>query len=161
MKIRSSLSHKEYLSAMKSHMESYTDFGVQRFTGLFIGRFFSVTHHSGFEWNRRFTNEKQRVIGFVKKDAEGCTVHCVRLAGYTNPLSLIGFTLLYFLIFSLQDGGFHLLIGKHWWMPLVGALITAVISAAGSCLTERGEEGSRMINALILDPVDPYSVMRY
>lgn len=160
MKIRSPLSSKQYLSAMKSHMESFTDFGVQRYTGIFVGRFFSVTHHSGHEWNRRITNEKQRAIGFVAKDAEGCTVHCIRLAGYTNPISLIVLTLLYSLAFCVQEQGFDLLL-KVWWMPVVCTLLTAVISAAASCWTERGEEGARMINALLIDPVDPFSVKQY
>ena len=66
MKYDSNLPYYAYLSAMKEQMSGFTEFGIERFTGTIIGGFFSITYHSGHEFNRRITNEKHRAIGFAK-----------------------------------------------------------------------------------------------
>lgn len=91
MKYDSNLPYFEYIAAMKAHMSSFMELGIERFTGTIIGGFFSITYHSGHEFNRRITNEKHRAIGFARPNGNGTKISCVRLVGMTNPLSLIGF----------------------------------------------------------------------
>lgn len=104
MKVVSKLPCSIYLYKMKQQMGRFTDFGIERLTGVVIGKFFSVTYHSGHEFNRRITNEKHRAIGFVKPCEDGTEVLCIRLAGMTNPLSLIGLFSFCFLICLLRGG---------------------------------------------------------
>ena len=39
MRLESQMTFAEYLAAMKEQMSSFTDFGLERFTGINIGRF--------------------------------------------------------------------------------------------------------------------------
>ena len=94
MIIRNHLSPKEYLSAMKGRMSGHFELGQERFTGFFLGRLFYVTHHAGYEWNRRITNEKSAALGYVKKVETGCEVHCIRFRGMLCPLQFIPFYLI-------------------------------------------------------------------
>lgn len=159
MKYRSDLSCSAYLFSMKEQMSGFTEFGIERFTGIFIGRFFSVTYHSGHEFNRRITNEKHRAIGFIKPDDKGTMVSCIRLAGLTNPLSLIGIFAFCFLIVLLR-GGFEVAIMPQMLMVNVAiTLITALLTAFTDSITERGQEGSKILTAFLIDPADFYSLV--
>ena len=159
MKLISTLPLDVYLYEMKQQMGSFTAFGLERLTGIVVGRFFSVTYHSGHEFNRRITNEKHRAIGFARPCQEGTQIHCIRLAGMTNPLSIIGLYAFCFLICLLR-GGFELALMPE--MMIANAAITLVAALASaflSSITERGQEGSKMLTAFLLDPVDYYSLM--
>lgn len=159
MKVISKLPCEVYLYEMKEHMGGFTEFGIERFTGIIIGRFFSITYHCGHEFNRRITNEKHRAIGFVRSCENGTQVSCIRLAGMTNPLSLIGLFGFCFLICLLR-GGFELALMPE--MMIANAAITlvaALITAFTDSITERGQEGSKMLTAFLIDPVDYYSLM--
>ena len=58
MVYHSSQNAKDYLQAMKQQMSGHFQFGVERYTGFFFRNCFYVTHHAGFEWNRKITNQK-------------------------------------------------------------------------------------------------------
>jgi len=159
MKYHSNLPCSRYLSAMKEQMSGVTEFGIERFTGTIIGRFFSITYHSGHEFNRRITNEKHRAIGFVRPDGDGTLISCVRLAGLTNPLSLLGIYAFCFLIGFLR-GGFELALRPELLVAnLVITLVSALVTALTDSITERGQEGSRTLTAFLINPSDYYSLV--
>jgi hypothetical protein len=159
MKVISKLSCSVYLYEMKQQLGSFSAFGTERFTGIIIGRFFSITYHSGHEFNRRITNEKHRAIGFAWPCENGTEISCIRLAGMTNPLSLIGLFIFCNLICMLR-GGLELALMPE--MMIANAAITltaALITAFTDSITERGQEGSKMLTAFLVDPIDYYSLM--
>ena len=159
MKYHSNLPCGRYLSAMKEQMSGVTEFGIERFTGIIIGRFFSITYHSGHEFNRRITNEKHRAIGFVRPNGDGTEISCIRLAGMTNPLSLMGIYAFCFL-YCLLRGGLELaLMPQLLIADAVITLIAALISAFVCSITERGQEGSKTLTAFLIDPADYYSLV--
>ena len=161
MRIQSNLTPDGYISAMQEQMQGHFDFGQERFTGFFLGRFFSVTYHSGYEWNRRISNQKDTAIGYVKKTEDGCQVRCIRLKEMMAPtqfLLIYGFMLLLLLgsmfLHGIQDFSIFLLMALiTFGVLLVCAPITAVI---GSC-TEQGEIGRKTMISFLLDPSDPYA----
>ena len=159
MKVISNLPFSVYLYEMKQHMGGFFEFGSERFTGFFIGRFFSITYHSGHEFNRRITNEKHRAIGFARPYEGGTKISCIRLAGLTNPLSLIGLFSFCFLICLFRGGLDLALMPEMMFANAVVTLIAALVSAFVCSITERGQEGSRMLTAFLIDPVDYYSLM--
>lgn len=159
MKYTSSLSPGMYLYEMKEHMSSFTEFGIERFTGIIIGSFFSITYHSGHEFNRRVTNEKHRAIGFVRPGENGTEISCIRLAGLTNPLSLIMLFCFCFLCF-LISGGVEVALMPEILLLCAGmTLAVALGTALTDSLTERGQEGSKILTAFLIDPVDYYSLV--
>lgn len=159
MKYDSNLPYYAYLSAMKEQMSGFTEFGIERFTGTIIGGFFSITYHSGHEFNRRITNEKHRAIGFAKPHEGGTRISCVRLAGMTNPLSLLGIFSFGFLIFLLRGGIEIALMPQVLIINLAITVVVALITAITDSVTERGQEGSKMLTAFLIDPIDFYSLV--
>lgn len=159
MKIVSKLPYSMYLHEMKQQMGSFTAFGMERLTGIIVGRFFSVTYHCGHEFNRRITNEKHRAIGFARPCEDGTEVLCIRLAGMTNPLSLIGLFGFCFLICLIRGGWELALMPEMMIANAVITLIAALVSAFVSSITERGQEGSKALTAFLIDPVNYYSLM--
>ncbi len=159
MQYISKLPYSIYLYEMKQQMSGFTEFGMERFTGTIIGSFFSVTYHSGHEFNRRITNEKHRAIGFVRPDGNGTKVSCIRLAGMTNPLSLIGMFGFLFLLFLLGGGVAVALMPEILALNAGMTLVVALVTAFTDSITERGQEGARVLTAFLLDPVDYYSLV--
>lgn len=150
---------ERYIRDMKSQLSNFSNFGVERFTGFIIGRFFSVSHHCGYEWNRRISNEKHRAIGYVNACDEGTKITCIRLAGMTNPLSLVLiylFCLLLSLLAGVGDEAFSL---PGLLLYAVITLVAALVTAISSSVTDRGQEGSRTLTAFLLDPADYYSLL--
>ena len=156
MKYHSNLSCIRYQMEMKEHMSSFLEFGIERFTGIIIGRFFSITYHSGHEFNRRITNEKHRAIGFIRPNGDGTEISCIRLAGLTNPLSLIGIYAFCFFICLLRGGLELALMPQLLITNAVITVIAALATALTDSITERGQEGSRTLTAFLIDPVDFY-----
>ncbi len=169
MRLESKLSKRAYIAAMKDRMEGHLDFGKERFTGFFFGPVFSVTYHSGFEWNRRYTSQKNTAIGIVKKGESGCTVSCICLKGALAPTQFIP---LYLLIWSM------LVVPTLWTaMPIpaedlavvgkaIGFLaalsfvvvaVSALIGALIESFTEKSIEGGKILRAFLLSPDDPFS----
>ena len=159
MKYHSNLSCSDYLFTMKEQLSGFAEFGIERFTGIIVGRFFSVTYHSGHEFNRRITNEKHRAIGFVRPNGKGTQVSCIRLAGMTNPLSLIGIFSLFFLFILLKAGFETALMPELLLINVAFTLIVALVTAFTDSITERGQEGSKILTAFLMDPADFYSLV--
>jgi hypothetical protein len=148
MRIVLPLEKKKYLYDLRRQMESWFSFGEARFTGVVLGNFFYITHHAGFEWNRRITNEKTRAIGFVTRHSEGCEVKTVILRGYLDPVSLAWMYLLWLGVLWL--GGIS---GPTIYMSAVGiTLVTGVISAVQCWFTERGRESLDELLSLLYNP---------
>ncbi len=148
-----------YLSALKQNMESHIDIS-ERFTGFFLGRCFTVTHHSGHEWNRRISNVKNTALGFVKETDEGCVVKFVRLKGFLAPtqfLKLLVVALFLNLFIPLADGA---TVDLFPFFPLVGiglSLVLAPLETLMECMTEESWEGEKALLSLMMDPMDPYA----
>ena len=159
MKYHSDISYARYQLGMKEQMSSFVEFGIERFTGIIIGRFFSITYHSGHEFNRRITDEKHRAIGFIRPDGDGTEISCVRLAGMTNPLSLIGMYAFCFMLCLIRGGLELALMPQLLIADAVITLIAALVSALVCSLTERGQEGSKTLTAFLIDPTDYYSLV--
>ena len=159
MKVISKLPFSVYLYEMKQQMGSFTAFGNERLTGIIIGRFFSITYHSGHEFNRRITNEKHRAIGFVRPCEGGTQVSCIRLAGMTNPLSLICMFAFFFLVCLIRGGLEVALMPELLIIDAAFTFVVALTTAFTDSVTERGQEGSKMLTAFLMDPVDYYSLM--
>lgn len=148
-----------YLRELKSQLDSISNFGMERFTGMVIGPFFTITHHCGYEMNRRITNEKHRAIGYAVKDENGTCVRCIRLAGMTNPLSLVGIFLFYELLLVIMDGGELAFTAPAIIVGVLLSLFVALTTAISHSVTERGQEGARILTAFLIDPVDYYSML--
>lgn len=162
MKLQSSLSKKEYLRALKERMESPFRFGLERSCGFFLGDFFYITHHCSHEWNRKITGERNTAIGIVRKDGDGCKVRYFVIKGLLAPHCLLGmflFCLAICLAILFQEDIdpatriFTLPISIVF--PLFAGLGTAVTEG----MTERSEEGEKILRCMLLDPSDPFSYM--
>lgn len=162
MRLSTKLSAEQYIRSFRQQMGAFSSFGEEHFTGFFIGRFFSVTYHSGWEWNRKFTNEKNRAIGYVRDTAVGTEVRFLRFYGYSNPLSLISIFLFGFFVglLALSGAEYHaemnpkLLLGA-----LFGACVmvfSALESAIAAYVTERGIYGGNILMAYLNNPADPW-----
>ena len=156
MIIQSNLPYKRYLCELKANLGSIFSFGEERVAGTVIWRFFSITSHAGYEWNRRITNEKQRAIGFAKPDGEGTKIYCIRLAGLTNPISLAALFLFCMAISLVKMEGLSV---AALQISLVTTVLTAIISAIGDSWTERGMEAYHTLTAYLTDPADYYSLL--
>lgn len=158
MMLTSPLSKKDYLSALKSQMGSFWAFGTERFTGLILGNFFSISHHCDSEWNRRITGQTNSAIGFVKKTNEGCEVRFLRFKGLLHPprfVLFMGFMLLFALLISLGRKPIPLPV------TLVVAAIIAAIGTLFEAMTVESAQGGKILNALLIDPSDPFSYLHH
>ena len=158
MTIKAHYSPKEYLAHMKSNMSGHFEFGCERFTGFFLGRLFYVTYHSGYEFNRRITNQKNAAMGYLKKDADGCSVHFLRFRGALCPAQFLSLLLTLLLLLTLPmllEVGWHL----QAFLFLCGCafvltVITALIGTLMEYLTENSEDGRRTLLSMLIDPHD-------
>ena len=156
MKIYSEHTPKEYLRALKKRRGSFLAFGGERFTGFVIGRFFSITHHAGFEWNRRYTNERNRAVGFVQRTEYGSCVRYILLKGWTTPQALVSFfSVLFIPLFFVGE----LNPGLAAMQSLAVTAMMAVSSAIISAVTESGQRGEMDIFGLMYDPANPLAYL--
>ena len=157
MTIKSHYSPKEYLVHMKSNMSGHFEFGCERFTGFFLGRLFYVTYHSGYEFNRRITNQKNAAMGYVKQTEAGCEVRFLRFRGGFCPLVFLPAYLLFL-------GCVLLLHAENMYSPddfkfvLIASHVIIAISVAVSTfiesLTTGSEDGRRTLLSMLIDPYD-------
>ncbi len=157
MKIHSEHSVDAYLYELQENLGNSTDFGVERFTGLVWGKFFCVTHHCAWEWNRRITCEKNSAIGYVKKSDNGSDVRFIKTKGDLRPQILIPFLLIcafiaWLVVMTLETINFFQFVCYLYSIELLRAILTAI----GSSITEEGRIGKRIIISLIKNPKDPY-----
>ena len=157
MRISSTLSPKEYIYAIKAQMSGHMEFGIERFTGFFLGRLFYVTYHSGYEWNRRITNQKNAAIGYIRRTENGSEIRFLRFRGALCPLVFIPLYLpilavLLFMgsqrIFSADEFLFAM-VAYHIMIS-----ISVLISTFVECMTERSEDGRKTLLSMLLDPTD-------
>ena len=106
--------------------------------------------------NRRITNEKSRAIGFVRSAGDGTDVYCIRLKGMSNPVSMLIFFGVFFLMFALS-GDVAFADFEIWPFALGGTFLMAVSTAIQDSVTERGQEGSRIMTSFLHDPDDYYA----
>ena len=163
MKQISSLSRRQYLLCMRMRMSGHFDWN-ERFTGFFLGNCFHVTHHAGYEWDRRYASPKNAAVGYIKETDEGCEVHYFLSRGMLCPAQLIS----YFLVFTfaiivmfawnnlLTEVGLPLCIG----ISLIATVVPACVSALFESTTERSAEGREALLALLEDPTDPFLHLR-
>lgn len=164
MKVNSAYTPKEYIHHMRCHMSAHTEFGTERFTGFFAGRFFYVTRHSGFEWNRKITNQKNAALGYVKQAATGSEVRFIRFRGAFCPMVFLPLFLFFyvayvvmFLYIGLQEFygiGSILLISLGLTAPVFAIYLP--FETFMESLTEKSEEGHRILLSFLKDPADPY-----
>ena len=163
MRIQSDLSKTEYLDSLKKRMGSTFAFGVERFTGFTVGRLFYVTHHAGYEWNRRISNQKNAALGYVEQTPEGCHARFICFKGMLCPGQFLLGCLLTAII------AFFSFISQSDWTDEAATIIFGCCAAAlilgtlieawSESLTERSEEGRKCLLALLLDPSDPFAYL--
>ena len=150
----------EYLRSVKENMGGHFSFGQERFTGLFLGKWFHITHHAGYSWNERYTNQKNAAVGYVKRTESGCEVRFLTFKGLLCPaqfLSFIPFSYLLMVLYLLFNG---VMAPSMWTISLVVPGVMAISAAIGTLfesMTPRSEEGKRILYAMLLDPEDPFS----
>ena len=160
MQILSPLSPKAYMRTLRSRLGSFLSIGTERFTGIAFGRFFSITHHAGYEFNRRITNERNNAIGYIKKTPDGVQVRYWRTKGIITPQALLLWIPIMFLLsllLCLQNGVY-----ESWAVILstLGlTLFVSLVSAFCDSLTERGTEGEMEVYGLLYDPSDPLAYL--
>jgi len=157
MRIQSTLTPKEYISAMKEHMEGHFAFGQERFTGFFLGHCFYVTYHSGFDWQYKYNNQKNAAMGYVRKTEEGCEVRCMRFQAFMCPLVFIYVLLLFvgLCVFSSELKNLDL-----WLRIVIGfgiSIVVAPIATLFESISDRSNEGRKAVYSLLLDPTDPFA----
>jgi len=153
MQIQSELPCDVYLKSMKEQFGSWSDFWSERFTGFIIGRFFYVCHYAGKEFNRRVTDERHCAIGYVKPVGGKTSVSCLRFAGFSDPVSLVGIFLLCLGIFALCA---YDILSEIAWLALIPTGFAVLYSAIAHSVTQRGVEGSKTLTALLTDPDNFY-----
>ena len=122
MRIQTSLAPNTYRDAIKERLGSYFAWGTERFTGWFLGRFFYVTHHAGYEWNRRITNQKNAAFGYVRKTEHGSDVRCFLFQGVLCPQYLLPYLLIF---------GIYLLVTWPVYVESPLLLILSLLSIVG------------------------------
>lgn len=160
MQIRSELSAQTYLAEMRSRMGKCFQFDKERFTGIFVGNCFSVVHHCAWDPNRRINGEKNRAIGFVRRDpcGSGCEVCFIPLRGYSNPLSMLGVSALCWVVAWLMYGVKGQGIPVEVWdfgargLSVVCPIIIAFSTAWETKHSDRGAYGREMVMALLHHP---------
>lgn len=165
MRIQSNLPPKAYLSAIKERMGSHFAIGNERYTGFFAGRLFFITHHAGYDWNERYTNQKNGALCYLKHSPSGCEVRFIRFKGLLCPPQFLSLFLFYFIPISLTlfvNGIDH--IPTHGMIALIvfgASLLVALIAAFFESLTEKSELGRKYLIAFLLDPTDPFSYLNH
>jgi len=141
----------KYLAELKAQMDSVFDIRQERFTGFFLGGFFSVTHHSEYHWNHRITSQLNSAVGYVKKGKDGCSVHFLKSKGYLHPIRFLILLACVLMIPITQNA--------PWTVYALSILITlGVVSIVAfiESLTEESIEGEARLLALLSNPENPY-----
>ena len=152
MRISSNHSADTYLYELRQNMGSSTDFGIERFTGIIWGRFFCVTHHCSFEWENRYTCQKNTAIGIVQNAANGCNVKYFTTAGQFRPQLLLPAYLI-FILLDLVFVGDWVLTSRFIPILTIGTILDALIER----LTSASKDGRKSLLSLLKDPQHPYN----
>ena len=151
MKIFSTHNANDYQYELKQNLGRSTDFGIERFTGLILGRFFYVTHHCSYEWEQKHSCQKNTAIGIVCDTAEGCIVKYFTTTGELRPQILIPAYLIAIIISCVFTG--NMILATYFIGCLtLGAILSAIIEP----LTQAGKDGKKSLLSLIANPQKPY-----
>lgn len=160
MRFQTPLTPKDYRSAAKERMGSYFAWGSERFTGWFLGKFFYVTHHAGYEWNRRITSQKNAALGYVKKTENGSEVRFILFQGMLCPSVLIPYLLLagIYLLFT-----WPVLIVKIFSLLFTLLIIvgTPLLATVIEISTNDSIEGRKTLLGLLIDPTDYFAYLHH
>ena len=160
MRLQSIHTPKAYLAAMKERMGSRFAIGSERFTGTFIGRVFYVTHHAGYEWDRRYTCQRNAALGYLRKTESGSEVCFLTFQGFFCPSIFVPYLLLFAILLIFAFPGIS---------DMPGLLIVECIIALGSPLvytaieitTDGSIEGRKSLLGLLADPADFFAYLNH
>ena len=154
--LKSDLPKKAYLAELKGSFGSPFDLFRERVTGLVIGPFFSVAHHTDYEWDRRFNMVSTRAWGYVKEREGKTEVRFLRWNGLLTPFwVLLFFAVFTFYLFGMVAPGESVGIG-FWLGILFLSLIPCLATAFAAIMSERGEYSHRELTKLLRNPKDYY-----
>ena len=145
-----SMEKKRYLYELREQLGSFTDFFSERFTGVVWGGFIYITHHAGFEWNRKITNEKSRAIGFVTKHGDGCAINVIFTRGFLDPWWMGIFYLLFLVLFWIK--GADTMGSDVYWLSAVCSAVFCLVSYVQCWFTERGRDSMYELYWLLRNP---------
>ena len=150
--ITSTQSKKDYIANVKTHLDPLWNFTQDRYTGFFIGGFFSVTHHCEYNWFHRITSQMNSAIGYVSSTETGCTIHLIRFKGILHPLRFLPYILFCYIITTFKQG--------PWWTFPLTALLFTIVALIGTLIesfTQGSVDGEDALWALLLHPDNPYA----
>ncbi len=153
----SSLSKKQYLTALRRCFSSPFAFYDERVTGMVLGSFFAVAHYQGYEWNRKITDECNRAYGFVKEREGQLEICYFCWKGLLSPGWIAVYTILcrvIFLFFEIENQ--EPLGDVAWIVSVILSLVVGAATAIGHSLTESGALGAEEVKKLLTDPENYY-----
>ena len=160
MRLHSTHTPKAYKSALKERMGSRFAIGSERFTGIFIGKLFYVTHHAGYEWNRQITNQKNAALGLIKATESGSEIRFLLFQSVLCPQYLI--------LYLLICGGYAV---GTWPVMRVSPFLIAIefliliglplLMTLFESLTEGSIEGQKNLLGLLADPTDFFAYLHH
>ena len=157
MRIQSTLTPKAYRTAMKERMGSRFALFSERFTGIFIGRLFYVTHHAGYQWNRRITCQMNSAWGFIKKSDTGCEIHYHTFKSWMCPHMMLLYILLN-ILYPLANGfdfdSWRKVPGIIIFLIICVLVLFPIIYTGLESITDESENGEKYLLGLLYDPTD-------
>lgn len=156
MVIHSELGSKEYLHALRNRIDNSFSFGETHVSGFVLGKVFSVTYHSGYEYDRRYGNPKNSAIGYVRQTEDGCEARFLHTTGLLYPfgyLFAVLYTIAIYVFYAIINYApellsFPLLAGFGLLLPIV----IIAIQAFGESFTDRSMDGAATLLCLMQDP---------
>lgn len=152
MVIFSSMTKKSYLLSLRCKMSASSDLGQKRFTGFFLGSCFYVTHHAGFQWNRKITSQKNAAIGFVKDTENGCQVRFLTFRGIFCSLVFLPVFLVFLLMSQFMGAVNGAPMDVSLFLGLIIMAVYAPLATLFEVMTEESEEGHCLLLSLLHDP---------
>ena len=154
--LKSELPKAEYLAELKGCFASPFDFFRERVTGLVMGPFFSVAHHTDYEWDRRYNSVSTRAWGYVRERKGKTEVRVLRWHGMLTPFWVVLFLAFWTVLFvGLLEPGERMGI-EIWLAILIASLLPCLMTAFGAIVTERGEYSHGELTKLLRNPKDYY-----
>ena len=150
----SPLSPEDYRNAVKASLNNFTNPFSEHFSGIFIGNWFYLAHHCGYEFDRRSTPQSA-AVGYMKETIYGSSIHYLTFRGLFCPVA--------FLITLSLCIGFCLMIDdpqnypwKHIKIGIGLALFIATSFTCGELFSERSDESHEALMELMDDPIAPF-----
>ena len=160
MRLQSTHTPSTYKRAMKERMGPRFAFGSERFTGTFMGKLFYVTHHAGYEWNRKYTCQRNAALGCIKKTENGSEIRFFTFQGMLCPSILIPYLLIFGFIMVLSFPAVAHMPGLIVFETLI-ILGSPVVYTAIEALTHGSIEGRKNLLGLLADPTDFFAYLNH